>query len=82
MIDVRIHRLKDVHKLLEESPKDGSPVSDPFVTISLPGRPVWIRLAAEETKLVITTSAPASAQVYQLSDLVAGRVGYLDIGHS
>ena len=43
ILDVRIHRLKDVHKLLEESPKDGSPVSEPIVTIALPGRPVWIR---------------------------------------
>ena len=33
-----------------------------------------VRLAAEETKLVITTAGPASAQVYRLSDLLAGNV--------
>jgi len=32
------------------------------------------RLAAEETKLVVTTTSPATAQVYQLSDLLAGNV--------
>jgi hypothetical protein len=33
---------------------------------------LMFRLAAEETKLVVTTSGPASAQVYRLSDLLAG----------
>jgi len=32
------------------------------------------RLAAEETKLVVTTTSPATAQIYRLSDIMAGNV--------
>jgi hypothetical protein len=35
---------------------------------------LMFRLAADETKLVVTTASPASAQVYRLSDLLVGNV--------
>lgn len=43
MADVRLHTLSGIHKLLDESGKDSKPESVPVQTLSLPGRPIWVR---------------------------------------
>lgn len=42
-VDVRIHRLDQIHELFEKSAKDAQPTSTPIATIPLPARPVWVR---------------------------------------
>lgn len=45
LLDVRIHRLADIHKLINEAPGGNKtlPESAPVQTISLPARPVWVK---------------------------------------
>ncbi|KAK8846598.1 hypothetical protein IAR55_005684 [Kwoniella newhampshirensis] len=70
--DIRIHRLADFHNLLEEAAKDASPVSTPIQTIPLPSRPVWIRLAMNEERLVVATGNGAGVCIFKLRDIVGG----------
>ncbi|EIW68597.1 hypothetical protein TREMEDRAFT_74106 [Tremella mesenterica DSM 1558] len=70
--DVKIHRLQDVHKELEGAAKDASPVCEPLVTLSLHARPVWIRLAMDETRLVVATADGSGLFLWRLMDAVNG----------
>ncbi|ORX36164.1 hypothetical protein BD324DRAFT_652063 [Kockovaella imperatae] len=69
--DIRIHRLSDVHKLLEDTPKDASPTSTPAYTVPLPSRPIWIRLAMREERLIVGLEG-RGVQMFRLSDIVGG----------
>lgn len=73
MADVRVHDLRSVHKLLESSPKDAKPVSTPIQTITLPTRPVWVKLAGGDEHLVVAT-AGAGVLLFRISDVTAGNV--------
>lgn len=93
-LDVRIHRLRDVQKLLEESSKDDLPISNPLHVLPLPARPVWVRcvadevnwvklmgrLAMNEEKLVVATLNGAGICVYRLKDVLGGDVRCLRSG--
>ncbi|KAK6904192.1 hypothetical protein I203_107708 [Kwoniella mangroviensis CBS 8507] len=70
--DIRIHRLSHFHKVLEGAAKDASPTSDAIQTISLPARPVWIRLAMNEERLVVATAEGSGVQVFKLKEVLSG----------
>lgn len=61
--DVRIHKLSDVHATLEgTTTKDAIPTCTPVQTISLPARPVWIRLVAIAENM-LTLASPREKNV-------------------
>nr|XP_019047643.1 hypothetical protein I302_04259 [Kwoniella bestiolae CBS 10118]OCF26573.1 hypothetical protein I302_04259 [Kwoniella bestiolae CBS 10118] len=70
--DVRIHRLSDFHGLLEGAAKDASPTSTPIQIIGLSARPVWIRLAMNEERLVVATANGAGIHVFKLKEVLSG----------
>ncbi|OCF34018.1 hypothetical protein I316_04364 [Kwoniella heveanensis BCC8398] len=70
--DVRIHRLPEFHTTLEDAAKDASPVSTPIQIIPLSARPVWIRLAMNEERLVVATNNGSGIHLFHLKDIVAG----------
>nr|XP_018265939.1 uncharacterized protein I303_02316 [Kwoniella dejecticola CBS 10117]OBR88097.1 hypothetical protein I303_02316 [Kwoniella dejecticola CBS 10117] len=70
--DIRIHRLSSFHSLLEDSAKDASPTSEAIQTIPLPARPVWIRLAMNEERLVVATSSRSGVHIYKLREVLSG----------
>ncbi|WVF70427.1 hypothetical protein IAT40_005217 [Kwoniella sp. CBS 6097] len=70
--DIRIHRLSDFHHALETAAKDASAVSTPVQTIALTARPVWIRLAMNEEKLVVATDNGSGVHLFNLKDVLAG----------
>ncbi|WWD00126.1 hypothetical protein V866_007034 [Kwoniella sp. B9012] len=70
--DIRIHRLSQFHKVLEGAAKDASPTSDTIQTISLPARPVWIRLAMNEERLVVATASGTGVHVFKLNEVLSG----------
>lgn len=72
--DVRIHRLADIHRLINEAPGGNKtlPESAPVRTISLPARPVWVKSAVKDEYLVVATANGAGVFVWKLRDVVAG----------
>ncbi|TYJ58262.1 hypothetical protein B9479_001088 [Cryptococcus floricola] len=72
--DIRIHRLVDVHKVINEAPPGGKTLPEiaPVQTVSLPARPVWIRSAMNEERLVVATANGAGIFVWNLKDIIAG----------
>ncbi|WRT65194.1 uncharacterized protein IL334_002137 [Kwoniella shivajii] len=70
--DVRIHRLSKFHQILEGAIKDASPVSEPIQNIELSDRPVWIKLAMNEEKLVVATANGAGFHLFKLRDVLSG----------
>ncbi|WWC87343.1 uncharacterized protein L201_002232 [Kwoniella dendrophila CBS 6074] len=70
--DIRIHKLSNFHELLEKAAKDASPTSNPLQTINLPARPVWIRLAMNEERLVVATAEGSGIHMYRLKDVLNG----------
>lgn len=71
-VDVRIHRLSQVHTQLESGSKDSQPTSTPIQTISLPSRPVWIRLAMSEERMVVAL-IDGTVHIYNLADVLRGQ---------
>ncbi|WOO77876.1 Nucleoporin [Vanrija pseudolonga] len=70
--DLRVHRLSALHKLVEDAVKDATNVnSTPVATVPLPARPVWIKLATGDQRLVVVTANDA-VLLFQLQDLAAG----------
>ncbi|WVQ76614.1 hypothetical protein IAR50_006287 [Cryptococcus sp. DSM 104548] len=72
--DIRIHRLIDVHKAIKEAPPGGKTLPDiaPVQTVPLPARPVWIRSAMNEERLIVATVNGAGIFVWSLKDIMAG----------
>ena len=72
-VDVRIHRLSEVHTQLKSGSKDIQPTSTPIQTISLPSRPVWVRLAMNEERLVVALTE-GTVHIYNLADILRGQI--------
>ncbi|KIR34935.1 nucleoporin family protein [Cryptococcus deuterogattii MMRL2647] len=77
--DVRIHRLADIHKLINEAPGGNKtlPESAPVQTISLPARPVWVKSAMKDECLIVATANGAGVFVWKLRDVMAGNTSPL-----
>lgn len=65
--DVRIYRLSELQAGLESTNKASY---TPIQVITLPSRPVWVRLAMEDERLVIYTHS--ALHTYRLTDVLRG----------
>ena len=72
--DVRVHRLSEFQRLLDDAAKDATPVSEPVATIALSARPVWLRLAMGEERLFVALEDGRGALLFRLSDVTSGNV--------
>ncbi|AFR95835.2 nucleoporin family protein [Cryptococcus neoformans C23] len=77
--DVRIHRLADIHRLINEAPGGNKtlPESAPVQTISLPARPVWVKSVMKDEYLIVATANGAGVFVWKLRDAMAGNTSPL-----
>ncbi|KAK4685887.1 hypothetical protein P7C73_g4252, partial [Tremellales sp. Uapishka_1] len=69
--------ISNIHRLVivaSDTVKEFVPVSTPTQILPLSGRPVWIRLAMAEERLVVALEKGAGVCLYKLADVVSGNV--------
>ncbi|ORY23815.1 hypothetical protein BCR39DRAFT_342962 [Naematelia encephala] len=71
---LQVYRLSELHRLLEGAAKDASPAASPVQTIPLPARPIWVKLAMNDERLVVSMADGAGTSLWRLRDVLAGSV--------
>ena len=74
--DVRIHRLSSFHLTLESAAKKDHPSLETVATLSLSGRPTFLRMAHNEQYLVVAILG-GDVNLYDLASVLSGQTSPL-----